>query len=400
MNIAFWVNRKRYKNIYLRLSTGHQRKEISTGFHIDPKVWGGTYILAKGKSPEARLLNQRLQHIKFKIDNIIFELEKKGDQAITPLLVKNMYEGKTEQDGEKSRLHASFDRYLSLSKNSLTLNTLKSYRYAVEDFKAFLVLNDLTDIYTHSINTSITKRYLDSLRNRKNSYRTIKIKFARLSTMFEVIMNDFQCLKPEYNPFSKLIIKKTKTESNTIENENKWVDMDVQLTIENTAIDSPLTYYRNMFLFQVHTGLAWIDMMKFNPDEHIVIDIDNFKWIRLRRTKTIKSNRYSEILLSNEIEELILFFKKNQTSNTLINKVSYNTYWVKLREIAKIMKIKTLTSHMARHTFGVRLLENGASMETVSHMMGHSTIKTTESIYAKVTKRKIKMDLKKAGIIA
>ncbi|MCK5278210.1 MAG: tyrosine-type recombinase/integrase [Cyclobacteriaceae bacterium] len=399
MNISFWINNKRHKNIYCRLSKQHQRKEISTGLHINPKQWGGSYLLAKGTSPEARLINQRLQLIKFKLENIIFELEKKGDHTITPLLVKNIYEGKdattcTQATPLQNTLHEAF----SIISETITPNSIISYQSAVIDFKAFLALQNLSGINTHAIDTSITEGYLVSLRDRNNKFATIKIKFTRLATLFDVILNDFQCLKPDSNPFKKLKIKKTPSEAKTTENKDKWIDKDVQTLIENAKLDNILDYYRNMFLFQLNTGLAWVDMMNFDPDLHIIVDIDKFKWIRLRRIKTIKTNRYSEIPLSEETKRLIKYFKGHQTNGSLINEFSYVHYLYKLKKIAKTIEIPPLTSHMARHTFGVRMLESGLSMESVSHMMGHASITMTESIYAKVTKRKLKLDLEKARI--
>ena len=103
-----------------------------------------------------------------------------------------------------------------------------------------------------------------------------------------MVLNDFQCLKPESNQFKKLKIKKTPSEADTAENEDKWIDKDVQALIEQAKLNDKLEYYRNMFLFQLNTGLAYIDMMNFNPDLHIIMDIDKSKWIRLRRIKPLK----------------------------------------------------------------------------------------------------------------
>ncbi|MCK5699929.1 MAG: tyrosine-type recombinase/integrase, partial [Cyclobacteriaceae bacterium] len=369
-----------------------------TGLHVDPKQWGGTYILAKGNSPEARLINQRLQLIKFKLENIIFDLEKEDNHVITPLLVKNIYEGKGVNYGSQPSLfQINIEKACTIISKNITPNSIKSYQGAIVDFKAFLAIQGLADINTHAIDKSLAELYLNSLRSKNNKFSTIKAKFTRLATLFDMILNDFQCLKPSSNPFKKLKIKKTSSEANTCENENKWIDEHTQSLIESAELNK-LDYYRNMFLFQLNTGLAWVDMMNFDPDIHIIIDIDKAKWIRLRRIKTIKTNRYSEIPLSQETERLIKYFRTHQKSDSLINEFSYIHYLYKLKKLSKTLEIAPLTSHMARHTFGVRMLESGLSMESVSHMMGHASITMTESIYAKVTKRKLKLDLEKANI--
>lgn len=340
MNISFWLNNKRYNNIYCRLTKQHQRKEISTGLHIDHKQWGGTYSLAKGNSPETRLINQRLQLIKFKLENIIFDLEKNGDHAITPLIVKNIYKGKGVNFGSQaSSLKSNLDKAFSIASKNITPNSIKSYHNAISDFNAFLDAQNLSDIeLTHAIDTSLTEAYLASLRDKNNKFVTIlRIKFTRLATLFEMILNDFHCLKPESNPFKKLKIKKTSSEANTSENQDKWIDADIQALIEKSLLSEKLDYCRNMFLFQLNTGLAWIDMANFDPNVHIIMDIDKSKWIRLRRIKTIKTDRYSGIPLSQETERLIKYFKDHQIADSLINKLAYHQYVYQLQKIAKLI---------------------------------------------------------------
>ncbi|MBW4727585.1 site-specific integrase, partial [Prevotella nigrescens] len=64
-----------------------------------------------------------------------------------------------------------------------------------------------------------------------------------------------------------------------------------------------------------------------------------------------------------------------------------------LKEIADICGIgKNLTFHMARHTFATMSLSKGVPMESVSKMLGHTNLKTTQ-IYARITNKKIEHDM-------
>ncbi len=405
MNITFWINNKRYKNIYCRLTSHYLRKEISTGLHINPKLWGGTYMLAKGNSPDSRRINQRLRFIKEKWDDIIFELEKKEDQRITPLLVKAIYEGKSQTIANAWPFLEALQKVVEM-KTDMADNaegSIGNFKYSKTDFEAFLKAEGLIDINTHAIDLSLTERYLAFLRSKGNGYGTIKTKFARLKTMVNIILkkNEFSYMKPPCNPFVDIHLKKNQKEANIIiENHEKWIDVETQSKIENTELNPRLDYFRKMFLFQLNTGLAQSDMFRFSLDIHITVDIHtNKKWIRLRRQKTMKANNYSEIPLTKNAKGLIDYFKSKQIGTTLINIVSYTTYRTALMDISKTLNIRHLTTHMARHTFGTRMLEAGVTMETVSKMLGHANIMETQRTYAKVTARKVSSELEKANII-
>lgn len=399
MNITFWINTKRHKNIYCRLTKNYLRKEISTGLHIDPKQWGGTYMLAKGNSPQTRLINQRLQLIKLKIENIIFELEKKEDFTITPLVVKNMYEGVA--GGQSLAFTQALQQALTIISQDITKSTHNGYDQTINSFTKFLTVNYLNDINTHAVDIPLVKRYIKYLRDLNNKFSTIKYKQSKLISLFNIIQRDIDCLKPTSNPFTTEIKKTTAEAQATTENKNKWIDISIQSILEKaSSLSLKHDYARKMFLFQIHTGLSFVDILKFDPSLHVIIDIDKQKWIRLRRTKTIKFDTYSEIPFISEINTLVDYFKPFQIGSTLINNIPYVTYRQRLRAISSKLNITpVITSHMGRHTFGVRMLEASVSMESVSHMMGHASITMTESIYAKVTKRKLKIDLKEANLI-
>lgn len=396
MNILFWINRSRHKNLYCRLSKqGYKRREIATGLHIDPKLWTNSYTLAKGTGNEAMIVNQELQLIKFKIDNIILDLKKKSDQAITPQIVKGIYEGKGMDRTDQAMIFINaIDEAMPYVYHGLASNSIKAYKNTVNVFKAFLATQSLSDTNTHDIGKSIAERYIKYMRKAGNSFNTIGQKITRMGTIFESIQENIECRMPASNPF-KMKIKKMTTEIDATQNENKWIDKDCQDKLEQAKLDSKFDYIRKMFLFQVHTGLAWVDMMQFDPQSHIVFDTSGVKWIRLRRTKTMKSGQYSEIPVSEQTTELIGFFEANRIG-AFIKKIRYQLYLTRLNELGKQLDLPHITTHMGRHTFGVRMLEAGISMEAVSHMMGHSSIKITESIYAKVSKRKISMETEKA----
>ena len=396
MNIIFWINKKRHKNIYCRLSKdGYGKKEMATGIHIDPELWENGYTLAKGTSREAQLVNQKLQDIKFRLDTIIYDLSKEGTQTITPLLVRNLYQGKDLPTKDRAiPLIKTMEEVLEKIKPVVEATTYTAYDLAIKRFKDFLGDLMLVDINVHAVDRLLVEQFVSSSRDRGNKYNTVKNKINRLSALFDQIMINYHGKKPAANPF-KVKIKKLSSDVDAKQNKSDWIDIDTQDKISNTKMPGELEYARNMLLFQIYTGLAWVDMSNFDPDDHVIIDVNNIKWIRLRRQKTKKTGKYSEIPLSKEASKLIEYFSKDQ-SGTFMRQINYKAYRSKLTAICKRLDISTITSHQARHTFGVRMLEANISMEAVSHMMGHSSIKITESVYAKVSKRKISMETEKA----
>jgi site-specific recombinase XerD len=145
-----------------------------------------------------------------------------------------------------------------------------------------------------------------------------------------------------------------------------------------------LTRVRDLFLFQVYTGLSYSDMTALTS-ANIEVGIDGKQWVIINRVKT--GTRSAIPLLPIALELLIKYnYKLPVCSNQKLNKY--------LKELAEICNInKNLTSHIGRHTFATTVcLGHGVPIETVSKMLGHIDIKTTQ-IYAKITDRKVAQDM-------
>ena len=132
---------------------------------------------------------------------------------------------------------------------------------------------------------------------------------------------------------------------------------------------------RDLFILQCYTGLAFRDMSSLS-EKDIKIDKDGKEWIVKERIKTGVS---AFIPILPVVKEILV--KYNNHLPTLTNQ-KYNSYLKEIQEICGIKK--TLHSHLARHTCGTLLLNAGVDMLTVSKVLGHSSTKTTEAVYAKL----------------
>ena len=156
-----------------------------------------------------------------------------------------------------------------------------------------------------------------------------------------------------------------------------------------------LNVVKDVFVFCCYTGLSYVDVAKLTPN-NLTKGLDNETWLFVDRTKTGSS---SHVPLLPPALEIIQKYKDHPESGNkglllpVISNQKLNAY---LKEIADICGInKHLTFHIARHTFATTVtLTNGVPIESVSSMLGHKNLKTTQ-IYAKVVKKKISEDMKK-----
>ena len=162
------------------------------------------------------------------------------------------------------------------------------------------------------------------------------------------------------------------------------------LKIVNKKLTIPrLSLVRDIFIFSCFRGLSYIDVANLTP-EHLV-NMDDKQWIMTKRQKT---NVESNILLLDIPKQIIAKYShKTYRDGKLFPVLSNQKMNAYLKEIADICGIgKNLTFHMARHTFATMSLSKGVPMESVSKMLGHTNIKTTQ-IYARITNKKIEHDM-------
>lgn len=154
-----------------------------------------------------------------------------------------------------------------------------------------------------------------------------------------------------------------------------------------------LQQVRDIFLFSCFTGLAYIDVknLKKGDLEHTS---DGLWWIKTRRQKTNQKSQIPLLAIPKEIIDRYCELSELKAEDTLLPVLSNQKLNAYLKEIADLCQIeKNLTFHVARHTFATTVtLQNGVSIESVSRMLGHSNIKTTQH-YARIVDKKIAMDM-------
>lgn len=164
---------------------------------------------------------------------------------------------------------------------------------------------------------------------------------------------------------------------------------------EKTFSISRLQYVKDLFVFSCYTGLSYIDVVQLSPD-HLQIDAENEYWLITKREKTDNPVRIPVLPVALEIINKYKNDPRSIVKNSLFPNISNQKLNSYLKEIADICEIsKNMTFHLARHTFATTItLTNGVPIESVSKMLGHSKISTTQ-IYARVIEKKVGEDMKK-----
>jgi site-specific recombinase XerD len=190
------------------------------------------------------------------------------------------------------------------------------------------------------------------------------------------------------DPFYGFKMSKREVERTALTEHEMTILRDKDFQIER------LNLVKDIFLFSCYTGLAYADVQKLKRSE-IITGVDGEKWLVSRRQKTDITAHIPllspALLIIEKYGNHVQALSRGRLIPILSNQ-KMNSY---LKEIADVCKFsKNLTFHIARHTFATTVtLSNGVPIETVSKMLGHRNLKTTQH-YARILDNKICQDMK------
>lgn len=372
--------------VYLRITVDGIPKEISTGRNCDPDKWNSNAGRINGTKEEAKVFNAYLDTLQTKVYEVRRMLLEKNE-IITAEGLRNILKG----TGDKAKMIIAIfqqhnDQMKSLVGKDFSPATLERYKTSLEHTKSFMEWKyGVSDMDIRKMDFEFVSQYEFWLKTFRNCNHNTTIKYI---ANFRKIVN--RCIRHgwlEKDPF--LGFKMTKKEVIP----EFLTENEIGILADKIYSTERLTQVRDIFLFCCYTGLAFADVKKLKNSE-IGIGIDGSKWIFTNRQKTGSISRIPILPFALDIIE------KYKDHPTCINSEKvlpvlcnqkYNEY---LKEIANLSGIrKILTTHTARHTFATTItLSNGVPMESVSKMLGHKNLKTTQH-YAKVLDKKISDDM-------
>ena len=390
-NILFYIRRFRTNKdgkapIYLRLNIQGKRAELTTNRFVLPEKWMYSAQMMNGTTEEARTINAYLNTLRNKVLQHINSLELQGLE-VTSESLRNAVLGIEQKQHTLIEVFEYHNQHMkSLVGIDFAIGTYKRYLVTIGKIKAFLKHQyKKEDIPLKNLNHAFITNFDFYLKTHDENINNTAAK--HIKNLKKVIHVTIQNEWLQSDPFNRFKC------SYKDPNRGYLTPEELDILENKVFVINRLDQVRDMFVFSCYTGLAYADMEALTPSD-VKIGIDGERWITTYRKKT---DTRSSIPLFEKPLQIMNKYKDNPVANNkgrLLPVFSNQKSNAFLKEIAILCGIdKNLTFHLARHTFATTItLSNGVPIETVSRMMGHTSIKTTQ-IYSKVVDTKISNDM-------
>lgn len=357
--------------IEIRLTVQRKTYYISTGVRIREKEWKAGMIVNR---PDSDVLNQRIATIYEKVCKEANTSIKNGIPLNTDTIKHRVWDVKDELSDEPLFLSWVEDQIAMLN---VSPGTRKQYKTVLTRLTEFGQITKWRDITAENI--SNFDAWLHQ-RKKKSGEAIIDAAVYKYHRCLKALLNRAVTFgRIERNPYELLRGKIKRGEKENVE----YLTEREMKAIENLDVrgDETMVISKDIFIFQMYTGLSYSDAQAFDFSQYREVD---GKWINTgERIKT--GVPFVSSLLPPALKILEKYdYKIPQIENHIYNRA--------LKAIGVMAKISTpLHSHLARHTFATWMLRNGAKIENVSRMLGHTNIRQTQR-YAKVLAESVHED--------
>ena len=373
--------------IYVRLTVDGNRMEFSTKKFIESTKWSPEMSKVKGNTESARSLNEYLDLLKSKIFDIQMELIHRNE-PLTIEVFKNRLLG--IQDNQRMLIPIFQDhnnKIKELVGKEYAPGTLERYTTSLKHTVEFLEWKyKVSDIDIKQIDHAFIMEYEFFLRSVRNCANNTAVKYIKnFSKIIKICLANHWI---DRNPFANYKAKVKEVERVYLS------EGEIETIINKDFKTERLSLVRDIFLFSCFTGLAYIDVKNLTKS-HISLGIDGEKWIFTHRQKTETASKIPILPVTQMIIDKYENHPECCNQDKLLPILSNQKMNSYLKEIAGVCGIdKELTFHIARHTFATSItLTNGVPIESVSKMLGHKNLRTTQH-YAKVLDKKVGEDMK------
>ena len=387
--VLFYVNGSKEKNgivpIMGRVTINGSVAQFSCKQTIPKALWDAKGNRAKGKSIEARDINHALDNIKAQI---IKHYQRISDREayVTAEMVRNAYQG---IGSEYETLLGAFDKDNATFQKRVGTDRVKgTYMARVRarnHVAAFIKANyKRSDLSMLELTPDFIKEFavfLSTDRGLQNGSIWTNCMWLK-----GVVMRaHFNGLIPR-NPFAQFHI------SPNIKDREYLTEEELKTLMTHEFADAKLSYIRDIFVFASFTALSFVDVKGLTTDD--IVEVNGEKWILSKRHKTKVP---FQVKLLDIPLQIIKRYEEFQTDKSVFPNLNYWSICKPLKKMIKECGItKDIAFHCARHGFATLALSKGMPIESVSRVLGHTNIVTTQ-LYAKITTQKIDHDLTMFG---
>lgn len=388
--ILFYLKRDKIKKngkvpIFCRITIDKAASRFNLKAEIDEKLWNVDFGRANGKSKEAVEVNQILDNTSASLHTIYRKILNK-DNYVTAEKVKNSYLGLSTDATTLLELYQQHNDDMTKAVGvTVAKATLQKYKVTYKRLEEFMKSRyNISDISLKEIDHRFITDFelflrVDSKCNVNTTYKYMRF-FKKIILMAR---NNGWILT---DPFGNYKIRYEKVDRGYL------TDDEMGLMMNKDFGSDRLNQVRDIFIFSCYTGLAYVDVSQLVYND-IRESFDKNLWIMTKREKT---NIDVNVPLLDIPKQIIKKYEGKTSNNRVLPVISNQKLNAYLKEIANICNInKNLTFHLARHTFATTItLSKGVPIESVSKMLGHTNIQTTQ-IYARITNEKISNDMEK-----
>jgi integrase len=372
--------------IYLRITVNGMRAELTAGRDCSPNIWNVATGRAKGIKEDVKTLNAYLDNLQSQIYEAHYQQTVAG-LPITANDLKNRLLGKSEKIRMLVEIFEDHNKKIAaLINRDYAAGTVGRYEIAKRHVENYIRWKyKTTDIDIRKVDHDFVTNFDHYLRSVRKCANNSAVKYIK--NFGKIIRICLASGWLEKDPFInyKARVKRL---------DRPFLSQDELNSISNKILKNDrLSLVKDIFLFSCYTGLAYADVSKLKRNE-IVKGTDGEMWIHTKRRKTDTVSHIPILPSAMGIIKKYLDHPICLNDNLVLPVPSNQKVNEYLKEIAAICDIdKPLTFHIARHTFATTVtLANGVPIESVSKMLGHTDIKTTQH-YAKILDSKVSKDM-------
>lgn len=377
------VNKDGKCAIIVRISVNGEQERINSTLDIEPELWDSKASKAIGRTNKILAFNKRLEDIKYILQDHYYQLINTHG-FVTAEMVKNAYMGITAKE---ESLMPIYDEFLAETKKMVGINrsdkTYQKYERCKRRIVEFMKKKyNINDIPLRELKPKFLSDFEVFLATEYKCKQNTVYKFLQLFRMVLVKAQREGISFPD--PYLNHKMRKERVDRGYLTEEEVLAIATKDINIRR------LDQVRDVFIFACYTGLAYADISTLRA-ENIKKMFDGKLWIVTHRQKT-KTNVNVPLLPT--AARILQKYEGQFLNGEILPMLSNQKTNAYLKEIADICGIeKNLTFHLARHTFATTMtLGKGVPIESVSKMLGHTNIQTTQ-IYARITNEKISKDM-------